>query len=268
MTSQAAEGTISGSEKRIRFEVEGHVAVLTLNRPEKKNAVDGEMARDIEATLDVIEDADDIWVGILAAEGDVYCAGADLAVIAEGRSSELLTDRGGWAGFVARDRQKPFIAAVEGKALAGGFELALACDLVVASSAATFGLPEVSRGLIPAAGGMFRLPQVIPQKLAIEMLMVGSAISAERAKDLGVVNQVVEPGCAVPRARALAEAICTNSPLSVRAARRVALASSRSADRAGWEATWAAVAELENTEDFQEGPRAFLERRQPVWKAR
>jgi enoyl-CoA hydratase len=252
----------------VRFEVKGRVAIVTLDRPEKKNAVDVEMAHAISDALTRVEEDEGIWAGVLAAEGDVYCAGADLSIIASGRAEELILPEGGWAGFVARARTKPFIAAIEGIAVAGGFELALACDLIVASSATRFALPEVKRGLFAAAGGAFRLPRVLPKGLALEMLMTGNDLEASRAHDLGVVSLVTEPGGALAGAMALAEQICSNSPLAVRAVRELALAAYADADAAGWERTASTIIALQETEDFKEGPRAFLERRAPVWRGR
>jgi enoyl-CoA hydratase len=249
-------------------ERQGRIAVLTLNRPTKKNAVDGEMTKAIEQAIDMVEDDPDIWIGVLAARGDVFCAGADMAVIAAGRASDMSTKRGGWAGFVARERTKPFIAAVDAPALAGGFELALACDLLVASERATFALPEVKRGLIAAAGGIFRLMRTLPRATALELILTGSPLSAEQALSWGLCNEVTEPGRALEHALVLAERICENAPLAVRAARRLALGAEHAADDTGWQNTSDAVASLVNTEDFKEGPRAFLERRRPIWTGR
>jgi len=154
--------------------VDGHVAVITINRPEAKNAVNGEVASGIEAAVDRLEEDDGLWVGILTHTGNVFCAGADLKVISAGRAAELATERGGFGGFVQRQRKKPVIVAAEGPALAGGCELALAADLIVASTAARFGLPEVQRCLVAAGGGLFRLPRALPEKVAMELILTVS----------------------------------------------------------------------------------------------
>lgn len=252
----------------VLFERRGHVGIVTLNRPSKRNAIDGDMARSVENAVDEIEGDPAIWVGVLAAEGDVFCAGADLSLIAQNRGSEMSTERGGWGGFVARRRTKPFIAAVDGAALAGGCELALACELIVATSRSSFGLPEVSRGLIAAAGGLFRLVRAIPRAVALEMILTGAAITASEAERWGLVNSVVSAGEALKHALGVADLICANSPVSVSAALGVALGSERRTDPDHWRETLDAIDAIIDSEDFKEGPRAFLERRKPVWTGR
>jgi enoyl-CoA hydratase len=160
------------------------------------------------------------------------------------------------------------IAAVDGPALAGGCEIALACDAIVASRQAAFGIPEVKRSLVAAAGGLFRLPRVLPRNIALEMAMTGDPIDAERAYSLGMVNQLVDPGTVVDAALALAERICANAPLAVRASRRVVLDGANADDAAAWDMTNAAMAKILSSEDFQEGPRAFIEKRPPSWAGR
>src|SRR5688572_17534493 len=157
----------------VDYEIRGRVAVLTLNRPEARNAVNGELANALEAALDRMEDDPEVWVGILTGAGPVFSAGADLKAIAAGKGNELGTKRGGFAGLVQRERTKPLIAAVDGPALAGGCELVLACDVVVASREARFGLPEVKRSLVASAGGLVKLPRVLPPRVAMQMLLTG-----------------------------------------------------------------------------------------------
>jgi enoyl-CoA hydratase len=250
------------------YEIIGRVAVMTLRRPEARNAISPEMANALEAAIDRLEADDEAWVAVLAAEGSVFCAGADLKAIATGRAGEIQTERGGFAGFVRRERTKPVIAAVDGPALAGGTEIVLACDMVVASTAASFGLPEVKRSLVAAAGGLFRLPRALPPAIAMEVALTGDPITAERAAHFGLINQLVEPGGARAAALALAERVVVNAPIAVRASRRVLVAALAGDDAALWKITERAMIEAARTEDFAEGPRAFIEKRPPVWKGR
>ncbi len=252
----------------VEFETRDHIALITLNRPEARNAINGALASGIEAALDRYEDDPEVWVAILQSSGTVFSAGADLKEIAAGNSRALSTARGGFAGLVKRARSKPLIAAVNGPALAGGCEIALACDLIVASEAARFGLPEVKRSLAAAAGGLFRLPRAIGMAPAMEMILTGDPIDAARAYALGLVNKVVPPSDLADEALALAERIAANAPLAVQASRAVATQALSAADDVLWEASAAAAARLAETEDYQEGPRAFIEKRPPVWKGR
>jgi enoyl-CoA hydratase len=252
----------------VDYELVGRVAVITLRRPEARNAVNGAVASGIENAIDRLEEDPDAWVGILAGEGPVFCAGADLKAIASGQAAELNTARGGFGGIARRARTKPIIAAVDGPALAGGTEIVLSCDLVVASTNAAFGLPEVKRSLVAAAGGLFRLPRALPPAIAMEVVLTGDPITAERAHHFGLVNALVEPGRAFDAAMDLAERISVNAPLAVRASRRVIMTAAGAGDDELWTVTNAAMAEVARTEDFTEGPRAFIEKRPPVWKGR
>lgn len=252
----------------VTYEERSRVAVVTLRRPEARNAVNAELAAALETALDRFEGDDNIWAAVLAGEGPAFSAGADLKVVAAGGIREMFTARGGFAGIASRARSKPLIAAVEGPALAGGCEIVLACDLIVASRRATFGLPEVKRSLVAGAGGLFRLPRALPLNVAMEAILTGDPLGAERAHALGMVNQLVEPGEAVEAAVALAERICANAPVAVRESRKAVLAGVGAGDDLGWTISEAALTTVMQTEDFAEGPRAFGEKRSAVWKGR
>jgi enoyl-CoA hydratase len=252
----------------ISFDVLDRVALITIRRPEARNAINGEVASGIETAIDKLEQDPDLWAGILASEGSVFSAGADLKAIAAGQTNSLRTLRGGFGGITQRERTKPIIAAVDGPALAGGCEIALACDLIVASHQAVFGLPEVKRSLIAAAGGLIRLPRTVGPKVAMEMIVTGDPITAERAYSLGLVNQLVEPGEALAAAKALANRITANAPVAVWLSRKVALEASAAEDERLWKLTFDLFNQVGQTEDFAEGPRAFIEKRPPVWKGR
>jgi enoyl-CoA hydratase len=252
----------------IEFEARGRLAVITLDRPEAKNAINGELARSMEAALDRLQADAELWVGIIAGKGSVFSAGADLKAVAAGEGANLSTERGGFGGIVTHPVEKPLIAAVDGAALAGGFEIALACDLIVASRAARFGLPEVKRSLLAAAGGLFRLPRALPSRIAMELALTGDPIDAERAYQFGLVNVLVEPGQALASAVVLAERILANAPIAVRESRRLVRESLARDDLALWQETFAAFGRVVESEDFAEGPRAFIQKRPPVWKGR
>jgi enoyl-CoA hydratase len=252
----------------VEYEKRGQVAVLTIRRPEARNAVNAEVAQAMEAAIDRLEAEEDAWVGIVTGDGPVFSAGADLKAIASGQGASINTERGGFGGIARRERTKPVIAAVDGPALAGGCEMVLACDMVVASTNASFGLPEVKRSLVAAAGGLFRLPRSIPRMVAMEVALTGDPIPAQRAFQLGLVNELVEPGQALTAALELAQRICANAPLAVRESRRIVLAAQTADDDTLWRMTGESFGRIVQTEDFGEGPRAFIEKRPPVWKGR
>jgi enoyl-CoA hydratase/carnithine racemase len=252
----------------VTFEVRGHYAVITINRPEARNAVNGAVANGIEAGIDRVEEDDDLWVGILTGVPPVFCAGADLKEINSGNGAALSTKRGNFGGIVQREREKPMIAAVDGPALAGGTEITLACDLVVASRSATFGVPEVKRSLVAAAGALFRLGRKIPFNVAMECALTGDPISAERAHHFGLVNVLCEDGQALEAALALADRVCANAPVAVRASRKVMLEATHAPDEVGWRMSMEGMAKAMRSEDFKEGLTAFIEKRPPNWTGR
>jgi enoyl-CoA hydratase len=249
--------------------LDGHIALVTLNRPEVRNAVNGELARALEAVLLELEADDQVWAVVLTGAGPgVFCAGADLKEVSAGRGEQLFTARGGFAGFVYAERRKPWIAAVNGKALAGGCEIVLACDLVVASDDAAFGLPEVSRGLIAAAGGLIRLPRALPRNLALELAMTGDPMDVRRAELHGLVNRVVPAGQVVDEAVALAKRINRNAPVAVRESLQIARVAAELSEADARALTLAARERVMRSEDYREGPRAFVEKREPRWTGR
>ncbi|MCU1456569.1 MAG: enoyl-CoA hydratase/carnithine racemase [Actinomycetia bacterium] len=245
----------------------GKIEILTLNRPESRNAMTPELSELLADTWEELETDTDVWAVILTGAGTVFCAGADLKVVASGDSAGIASKRGGFGGLVERDFPKPLIAACNGPALAGGFEMVLACDMVVASTAATFGIPEAKRGLLAAAGGPIRLAKRIPLAIALEMGMTGDPVDARRAFDLGLVNRVAEPDAVIDTAIALAERIVENSPVSVRITKRLTKESQQVTESEGWALTNAIAGELFASGDAMEGAMAFLEKRPPVWKS-
>jgi enoyl-CoA hydratase len=257
----------------VTFEADGHVALITLNRPEARNAVNGAVAAGLEAAVDRLEDDSDLWVGILAANTNgqdrpVFCAGADLKEISAGNGAALVTRRGGFAGFTYRERRKPVIVAVDGLATAGGCEIALAADIVVASTISAFGLAEVKRNLVAGAGGLFRLPRAVGQGPALEMILTGEPMPAERAFQLGLVARLTGPGEALDGARQLAAQIAKSAPIAVCESRAVAIAASSEDDETLKRMTDAATSVVMKSEDLAEGLNAFIQKRDPMWKAR
>ncbi|MEU0936697.1 enoyl-CoA hydratase-related protein [Embleya sp. NPDC005971] len=247
----------------VTTERRGRVLVVAIDREAKRNAIDQRVADGIEAALDLLEDDPELWVGVLTGTSTVFSAGTDLAA---GLSPK--GERGGEYGVIRRQRTKPLIAAVEGFALGGGFEIVLACDLVVASAAARFGLPEVKRGLMAICGGTFRAPRALPLNLAREMLLVGDPLPAERLYQVGVVNRLTEPGQALAGAVELAERICANGPVAVRASLAAVEHVVAADDEAGWAGTETGFAAIVASEDMKEGVAAFLAKRAPEWTGR
>ena len=252
----------------VEFETKGHLAIITLNRPDARNAINGMMAQGIESALDKFEEDPNLWVAILTANGKAFCAGADLKEINAGNAAALSTKKGGFAGIARRERTKPLIAAITGSALAGGTEIALSCDMIVCADTTNFGLPEVKRSLVAGAGGLFRLPRVIGMPMALEVILTGDPLSSQRAYELGMVNKVVPEADVMAEATSLADRIMANAPLAVQASRTVTVDALKKGDDELWKASGTAFAGLVTTEDFKEGPRAFIEKRAPVWKGK
>lgn len=255
---------------KVLSEIRDHVLILTINRPEARNAIDGDVWRLIGEALVHSDDDPEVRCIVLTGAGDLaFSAGMDLKALASGTFSitpEM--SKHGFAGFVRHFTSKPTIAAVNGKALGGGTELALACDLIVATESAAFGLPEVKRGLIAAGGGVFRITEVIPRKIALEMLMTGEPMPAADAARWGMVNRVVPDGQALSGALELAAAIARNAPLAVQASKRLAyriVDGEPTGEAAMWAANDTEVVALFGSADAAEGPRAFAEKRDPVW---
>lgn len=253
-------GDGAGTSAVLDVERDGSVLVLTLNRPAKRNALDRALTDAISAALDELDDDPGLHVGIIAAHGPVFCAGTDLT-----EPASPATARGGEYGLVRRRRTTPLIAAVDGAALGGGFELVLACDLLVASRRATFGLPEVSRGLVPTCAGLFRAPDRLPPAIATELALTGDPFEAERAHQVGLVNVLTEDGEARAGARELAARIAKNSPDAVSASLQSLQDNRAPGEAAGWTSTDLAISRMLRSPDAAEGVSAFFERRPPRW---
>jgi enoyl-CoA hydratase len=249
----------------VELERRDHIAILTLNRPEARNAISPEVSRTMATLLDEVEADPALRAVVLTGRGEVFSAGADLKVVAQGNANDIARGKGGFAGIVTRDFPKPLIAAVNGPALAGGFEIVLSCDLVVAAEGARFGIPEVKRGLMAAAGGLIRLPKRIPLAIALELAMTGDPIDAPRALQLGLVNRVVPAGQVIDQAIALAERIGENSPVAVRNSRQLVREAAEMSEADGWRRTLELMMPVFESGDAIEGATAFAEKRPPVW---
>ncbi|WP_200304636.1 crotonase/enoyl-CoA hydratase family protein [Streptomyces adelaidensis] len=247
-------------------EAVGNVLVVTLNREHVRNAVNTAMAEGVAGALDELDRRRDLVAGVLTGAGSTFCSGMDLKAFLAGERPGV--PGRGFAGIVERGSDKPLIAAVEGHAIAGGFEIVLACDLVVASETAAFGLPEVKRGLVAAAGGLFRLPQRVPYQLAMEMALTGEFVPAERARELGLVNRLVPAGEAASAALELAAAIARNGPLAVAATKRIITLSRDWSAEESFDRQRPMAEDVRSSEDAREGARAFTEKRPPRWSGK
>jgi enoyl-CoA hydratase len=248
------------SERRER------VLLITINRPDQRNAVNAAVANGIAAALDELDADPELTLGILTGAGKGFCAGMDLKAFVAGEVP-YAGDRG-FAGITRRAADKPLIAAVEGFAVAGGLEVALSCDLIVAAKGAKLGIPEVKRSLVAAGGALLRLPRVLPRNLAMELALTGDPITAERGYELGLVNRLAEPGQAVEAALALAGEITPNGPLALAASKRVLNESVDWSDAEFFDRQGEIVGSVMGSDDAREGATAFAEKRAPVWKGR
>jgi enoyl-CoA hydratase len=247
----------------------GHTEVLTINRPDARNAINGAVSRAMGAAFDELENDDDCWVVILTGAGDkAFSAGMDLKAFTAGEAGDIMEAKGGFGGIARRDFPKPIIAAVNGSALAGGCEIMLSCDLVVAVEEAKFGIPEVKRGLMAGAGALVRLPKRLPPTIAMELALTGDPIDARRAMELGLINRVVPADRLMEEALSLADTIAENAPLAVRVSKRVLKQAGEVPDADGWEINNKAVPEVFGSADAMEGPIAFAEKRKPNWTGR
>ena len=253
-------------EDPVLIEEDGGVLTITLNRPQARNAVNQAVAEGVAAALDALDARDDLRIGIVTGAGGTFCAGMDLKAFVTGERP-WVGDRG-FAGIAQRSAEKPLIAAVEGYALAGGFEVALACDLIVAASDARFGIPEVKRGLVAAAGGLIRLPKRIPYHLAMELALTGDPVEAPRAAEMGIVNRVTEPGQALAAARELASHIVRNAPLALAASKQIVQRAGEWTEEEAWHRSGEIGGPVFGSADAQEGAKAFAEKREPAWQGR
>lgn len=245
----------------------GKVVLITLNRPEARNAINLETAQALAQALDEFDADPSIAVGVLTGANNTFCAGMDLKAFAKTGQRPYVGDRG-FAGICERPPAKPLIAAVEGYCLAGGFEIALSCDLIVAADSANFGLPEVKRGIVPGSGGMVRLPSRIPYHMAMEMVLTGGMYPAARMAELGLVSRLAEAGQATEQALALAEQIAANGPLAVQTAKSIISQSRDWRQSDLFDLQRPRIAGIFTSADAKEGATAFAEKREPVWQGK
>src|SRR5579859_5783766 len=251
-------------EQAVLTERRDRVLLITINRPDQRNAVNAAVARGIAAALDALDADHGLAVGVLTGAGKGFCSGMDLKAFVAGERPHV--EGRGFAGITQRSAAKPLIAAVEGFAVAGGLEVALACDLLVAARGARLGVPEVKRSLIAAGGALLRLPQSLPRTVVMELALTGDPIPAERAYELGLVNRLTEPGQALETALELAEAIAVNAPLALAATKRILTESVDWPQAEFFERQRAIADPVFTSEDAREGSRAFAEKRAPVWQ--
>jgi enoyl-CoA hydratase len=252
----------------VEVDVFGSIAILWLNKPDRRNAIDAGVTAALRSALADFEADNSLQVAILAGRGKVFCAGMDLAAFVNGEAAEILHGENRFAGFVAAQRTKPVIAAGHGAALAGGFELMLACDMVVAAQGCKFGLPEALRGLIAGGGGAFRLAKRVPLAIANEILLTGESFDADRALDLGLVNKVVPHDDLIEAALDLARLVARNAPLSVQYSRALTNLAARGDEATFWDISDRYMSKIEASDDAKEGARAFTEKRAAMWSGK
>jgi enoyl-CoA hydratase len=257
---------VSAEDDAVLTERRGRVLLITINRPDQRNAVNAAVAAGIAGALDELDADPELSVGIITGAGKGFCAGMDLKAFVTG--DRPFIEGRGFAGITQRAADKPLIAAIEGFAVAGGLEVALACDLIVASRGARLGIPEVKRSLVAAGGGLLRLPRSLPRNVAMELALTGDPIEADRAYELGLVNRLAEPGEALTAALDLANTIAANAPLALAATKRILLESTDWPDAEFFARQSPIRDAVFNSEDAREGATAFAERRDPVWKGR
>lgn len=250
--------------EKVIVEIDGGVMTIAINRPEVRNAVDRDVSYGVCEAVDELDRRPDLRVGILTGRGGTFCSGMDLGAFLRGEVTRV--EGRGILGIARTPPTKPLIAAVEGFALAGGMEAVLACDLVVAARNATFGLPEAKRGLVAAAGGLIRLPRLIPPRIALEMVLTGEMVSAERLHHYGLINRLAEPGRALEEAAALAGQIIRNAPLSVAISKRIVTEQREWSNEESFDRQDEIVGDLLSSADAREGAAAFKEKRDPVWR--
>jgi enoyl-CoA hydratase len=254
------------AEEAVLTEADGGVLLITLNRPDARNAINAALAAGVAAAIDRLDGDDDLKVAILTGAGRGFCAGMDLKAFVAGESPSV--EGRGLAGIAERPPRKPIIAAIERFAVAGGLEVALACDLIVASRGAKLGIPEAKRSLVAAGGALLRLPRRLPYHLAMEMALTGDPISAERGYEVGLVNRLADEGETVAVARELAAAIAANGPLSLEASKRILVEAPGWSEDELWQRQGEIAGSVFTSEDAREGATAFAEKRDPVWKGR
>jgi enoyl-CoA hydratase len=253
-------------EPEVLTERRQRVLIITINRPDQRNAVNAAVAAGIARALDELDGDAQLSTGVITGAGKGFSAGMDLKAFVTGESP-YAADRG-FAGITQRASAKPLIAAIEGFAVAGGLEIALACDLIVAARGARLGIPEVKRSLVAAGGGLLRLPRVLPRNVAMELALTGDPIDAERAHELGLVNRLAEPGGALAAALELAESIAANGPLALAASKRILRESADWPDSEFFQRQGEIAGPVMASQDAREGATAFAEKRAPVWKGR
>jgi enoyl-CoA hydratase len=261
----SAEETAVISEP-VLAERRGDTLLITLNRPEVRNAVNAALAAGVAGALDELDSDESLSVGVLTGAGGFFCAGMDLGAFVKGESP-WFGDRG-FAGIAQRASRKPLIAAIEGFAVAGGMEIALACDLIVAAKGAKLGIPEATRSLVAAGGALLRLPRRMPYHVVMELALTGDPMPADRFHEFGVVNRLAEPGSAVDVALELAERLAKNGPLALAASKRILQEQYDWSSADMWEKQGAISGPVFASEDAKEGANAFKEKRDPVWQGR